>query len=134
MEIFEWKKNGKKKYSKLSSVKSFYYGNFWIRKNREKKVFKIVLSKEFLLYKKNNGKIFLDEKKTKSESHYFFYIVKTFYQGKFWILFFILLWEFLNEKKLEKKVFKIVLSKKFLLWEFLNEKKLEKKSIQNCPQ
>jgi hypothetical protein len=90
MKIFEWKKNGKKKYSKNSIIKTFllykknngkifggekknkvqkfyyffyivkffYYGNFWMRKNWEKKVFKIFHSKKILLWKKNNGKIF----------------------------------------------------------------------------
>jgi hypothetical protein len=110
MEIFEWEKIGKKKYSKLSSVKNFYYGNFWMRKNWEKKVFKIVLSKKFLLYKKNNGKIFWDEKKQSPKIPLFFlysknFLLRTilntfflFYYGNFWM------------------------------------KKNGKKSIQNCPQ
>jgi hypothetical protein len=72
-----------KKVFKIVLSKKFLLWEFLNEKKLGKKVFKIVLSKEFLLYKKTMEKFLEMKKKTKSESHYFFYIVKTFYQGKF---------------------------------------------------
>jgi hypothetical protein len=63
-----------------------------MKKFRKKKVFKKSLSKNILLYEKNNGKKNWDEKKTKSKIPLFFSYSKTF-----------LLRDFLNGKNLEKK-------------------------------